>query len=354
MSEGPSALSVVAFGGGTGLPVLLSGLREAGVESLAAVVTVADDGGSSGRLRQELGVAPPGDLRNCLVALAGRRRLAEVFDYRFEGGVELRDHSVGNLIIAALADMSGGFCEGVEQAGHFLRITGRVLPAADDSVTLVVHHADGTITHGESTVREAGQAVARVEIEPSSAPAPPAVIEAIEEADVAVLSPGSLFTSTIPALLGVGVPEALLRFRGPVIYAANIMTQPGETVGFTLADHVRAIIEHVGPVVTDVLVHRAPLPASVLSRYQAEGAAPVVIEPAEVEQLGVRLHFAGLLGESTSAEVRHDPRRLARAVYRVAIRRQSLGARPITAPPSGTRDLRPGSMPSPRSQARPA
>jgi len=347
-----SALKVVAFGGGTGLPVLLSGLRQTGVGSVSAVVTVADDGGSSGRLRQELGVAPPGDLRNCLVALAGRRRLAEVFDYRFEGGVELRDHSVGNLIIAALADMSGGFCEGVEQAGRFLRITGRVLPAAEESVTLVVHHSDGTITRGESTVREAGQAVRRVAIEPSTARAPRAVIEAIEDAEVAVLSPGSLFTSTIPALLGAGVREALAGLSGPVIYAANIMTQPGETVGFTLADHVRAIIEHVGPVLTHVLVHSSRLPAPLLARYRAEGAAPVAIERARVEQLGVKLHFARLLPDSTSGEIRHDPRRLAQAVYRVATASESLAERSLTGPRSAQPDPRHVPMPSPRSRAR--
>ena len=165
-------LRVVAFGGGTGLPVLLQGLRDR-VGDLTAVVTVADDGGSSGRLRQELGVAPPGDVRNCLVALAGRRKLAEVFNYRFEGGGDLSDHSVGNIIIAALADMAGGFCEGVEQAARFLRIKGQVYPAATESLTLVVDHADGTVTRGELVVREVGKRVARVEVEPSGAEAPP-------------------------------------------------------------------------------------------------------------------------------------------------------------------------------------
>jgi uncharacterized cofD-like protein len=165
-------LRVVAFGGGTGLPVLLRGLRDR-VGDLTAVVTVADDGGSSGRLRQELGVAPPGDLRNCLVALAGRKNLAEVFDYRFEAGGDLWGHSVGNIIIAALVDMAGGFCEGVEQAARFLRIKGQVYPAATKSLTLVVNHADGTVTRGESVVREVGKRVARVEVEPSGAEAPP-------------------------------------------------------------------------------------------------------------------------------------------------------------------------------------
>ena len=238
---GAENLRVVAFGGGTGLPVLLQGLRDR-VGDLAAVVTVADDGGSSGRLRQELGVAPPGDVRNCLVALAGRRKLAEVFNYRFEGGGDLSDHSVGNLIIAALQDMAGGFCEGVEEAGRFLRVKGRVYPAASESLTLVVRHADGTLTRGESVVREVGKAVSRVFVEPEDAEAPAGVIRAIETADVIVLSPGSLFTSLIPALLGGGTQEALRAFRGPVVYAANVMTQPGETTGFSLSDHLRALV----------------------------------------------------------------------------------------------------------------
>ncbi|HEY6776879.1 MAG TPA: gluconeogenesis factor YvcK family protein [Thermoleophilaceae bacterium] len=311
-------LAVVAFGGGTGLPVLLCGLRQTNADLITAAVTVADDGGSSGRLRQELGIAPPGDLRNCLVALAGRRRLAEVFNYRFEGGAELRDHSVGNVIIAALADMSGGFCEGVEQAGWFLRIKGSVYPAATESLTLVVHHDDGSVTRGESTVREAGRAVRRVAIEPAGAAAPPAVLRAIERANVVVLSPGSLFTSTIPALIGAGVPDALAAFAGPVVYAANIMTQPGETAGFTLSDHLRAITEHIGPMLTDVLVHSEELPTQLLFRYWSEGAAPVQIDRGAIERLGVRVRRARLLPDAMGAEMRHDPERLALAVREIA------------------------------------
>jgi len=290
------------------------------VADLTAVVTVADDGGSSGRLRQELGVAPPGDVRNCLVALAGRKKLAEVFSYRFEGGGDLSDHSVGNLIIAALTDMTGGFCEGVEQAARFLRIKGQVYPAAIESLTLVVTHADGTVTRGESVVREVGKAVARVEVEPSSAPAPPGVISAIERADVVVLSPGSLFTSTIPALLGAGVRETLAGFSGPVVYAANAMTQPGETVGFALSDHLRTLASHAGPVVTDVLVHRGRLPEELIARYAAEGAAPVEVDHEEVEKLGIRLREAVLiLAEDAGAGARHDPDRLAEEVCEAAL-----------------------------------
>ena len=311
-------LRVVAFGGGTGLPVLLRGLRDR-VGDLTAVVTVADDGGSSGRLRQELGVAPPGDVRNCLVALAGRKELAEVFNYRFEGGGDLSDHSVGNIIIAALADMAGGFSEGVEQAARFLRIKGSVYPAATESLTLVVRHADGTITRGESVVRKVGKAVSSVTVEPEGAQAPPAVISAIEAADVVVLSPGSLFTSTIPALLGAGVREALTDFAGPVVYAANVMTQAGETTGFTVSDHLRALTRHVGPVVTDVLVHSGELPEELITRYEAEGGAPVEVDREEIEKLGIRLREADLLSEEPGTSVRHDPARLAKEVCEAAL-----------------------------------
>ena len=306
-------LKVVAFGGGTGLPVLLSGLRDR-VGDLTAVVTVADDGGSSGRLRQELGVAPPGDVRNCLVALAGRRRLAEVFNYRFEAPGDLNDHNVGNIIIAALADMAGGFCEGVEQASRFLRIKGRVFPAAMESLTLVVRYADGSVTRGESVVHKVGKQVSEVSVEPSGVPAPAGVIDAIENADVVVLSPGSLFTSTIPALLGRGVQEALADFGGPVIYVANVMTQQGETGDFSVSDHVRAITDHVGPVVTDVLVHSGDLQPATLARYEAEEAAPVAIDREVLQEMGLRVGEKDLLSKESHTGVRHDPAILAKEV----------------------------------------
>ncbi len=309
---------VVAFGGGTGLPVVLRGLRDR-VGDLTAVVTVADDGGSSGRLRQELGVAPPGDVRNCLVALAERRRLAEVFNYRFEAPGDLNDHSVGNIIIAALSDMAGGFCEGVEQAASFLRTKGRVLPAATESLTLVVRYADGTVTRGESVVHEVGKQVSKVSVEPTGIPAPPGVIEAIQAADVLVLAPGSLFTSTIPALLGGGVREALADFGGPVIYVANAMTQQGETGDFTVSDHVRAITEHVGPVVTDVLVHSGDLPPDILARYEVEEATPVAVDLKVLHGMGLRVKKTDLLSRESCASVRHDPALLAREVGEIAL-----------------------------------
>jgi uncharacterized cofD-like protein len=318
--SGIEDLRVVAFGGGTGLPVLLRGLKDR-VGDLTAVVTVADDGGSSGRLRQELGVAPPGDVRNCLVVLSERQSLAEVFNYRFGAG-DLLDHTVGNIIIAALADMAGGFCEGVEQAARFLRIKGRVYPAATESLTLVVRYADGTVSRGESVVSEVGKKVSRVTVEPEGAMAPSGVVEAIEKAGVIVLSPGSLFTSTIPSLLGGGVREALAAFGGPVVYVANVMTQPGETDGFSVSDHLRAITDHAGPVLTDVLVHTGGLPDDLVARYEAEGAAPVYRDLDVVESQGVRVREADLLSEKFGSGVRHDPARLAEEVCRAVLIRR--------------------------------
>ena len=311
-------LRVVAFGGGTGLPVLLWGLRDR-VEDLTAVVTVGDDGGSSGRLREELGVAPPGDVRNCLVALAGRKRLAEVFNYRFESGGDLTDHAVGNLIIAALSDMAGGFCEGVEQAARFLRVKGQVYPAAIESHTLIVRYADGTVSRGESAARDADQRISSVAVEPADAPAPPGVLEKVENADLVVLGPGSLFTSTIPALLGVGVREALARFDGPVVYAANVMTQPGETTGFAVSDHLRALLDHGAPMVTDVIVHSGELPEELVNRYRAEGAVPAIVDRDALEDMGVRVRQAHLLSDDFGSGVRHDPDRLAEEVCDVAL-----------------------------------
>ena len=315
---GAEDLNVVAFGGGTGLPVLLRGLKSR-VGDLTGVVTVADDGGSSGRLRQELGVAPPGDVRNCLVALAGRERLAEVFNYRFGAPGDLKDHSVGNIIIAALADMAGGFCEGVEQAGNFLRIEGRIFPAATESLTLVVRHSDGTVSRGETVAREVGRGVSSVSVEPAGATAPPGVIEAVEKADVVVLSAGSLFTSTIPALLGRGVREALASFAGPVLYVSNVMTQPGETDELPLSDHIRAITDHAGPILTDVLTHAGALPDELIARYAVEGAEPVELDRKRVEDLKVRVREAPLLSASTGGGVRHDPDLLAEEVCKAAL-----------------------------------
>lgn len=304
-------MRVVAFGGGTGLPVLLSGLRGR-VGDLSAIVTVTDDGGSSGRLREELGVAPPGDVRNCLVALASQPELAGVFNHRFTAG-DLTDHSMGNIIIAALADMGGSFYEGVEQAARFLRTRGSVYPTATESLTLVVAYEDGTMERGESRAVRAGKRIRRVGVEPEGLEAPAGAVRALEQADLVVLSSGSLFTSTIPSLLGGGLLEALAGFRGPVLYVSNLMTQPGETDGFSLSEHLSAIADHAGPAVTDVLVHSGGFEEELLARYRQEGAQPVRLDVEKVEKMGVHVHAAPLVAPDATG-ARHDPQRLAEKV----------------------------------------
>ncbi len=313
-------MTVVAFGGGTGLPVLLRGLRHRATGPVTAVVTVADDGGSSGRVGEQLQIAAPGDVRNCLVALADDALVAEVFSHRFAHGKELRGHAVGNLIIAALAEMAGDFAAGIDLAGRMLDTWGHVYPAASERVALIFEHLDGSITRGESTIGTSLSPVRRVAIAPARTPAPPPVIDALAEAELIVLSSGSLFTSTIPSVLGAGVAEALAAVRVPVVYVANVMTQLGETTGFKLSDHVRAIVEHAGPVISDVLVDDRELPAATVARYAAEGGAPVAFDRDAVQRLGVRVHAARLLPELDDAEVRHDPGRLGAALTALAER----------------------------------
>ena len=302
---------IVAFGGGTGLPVLLAGLRDRPEAVVTAVVTVADDGGSSGRLRRELGVAPPGDIRACLLALARDDRLAGVFDHRFSSAGELDGHPLGNLIVAGLAGMSGDLVAGVESACRMLDVRGEVYPAACDALTLELRARDGAVLHGESAVAGRRGALARVEAVPPVAAAPAGVLAAIARADAVVLSAGSLYTSTIAALLGTGTREALGRFRGPVLHVANLSEQSGETGGLTVAGHVRAIAAHAGPRITDVLV------AQEAGRW-LPGA--VRVDDRALARLGVAVHRSPLLGAGAS---RHDPARLAAAVLAVAARRSA-------------------------------
>ena len=224
----------VRFGGGTGLPVLLRGLRGR-VGDLVAVVTVADDGGSSVRLRQELGVGPAGRREELPYSARRAEALAEVFDYRFEGeGGELSDHSVGNIIIAALADMAGGFAEGVEQAARFLRVKGRVFPAAEESLTLVARYADGAVVRGESAVSAMHQRegrISRISVEPEGVPAPPQMTKAVQEAGVVVLGSGSLYEHYPPRSWASGPGRRSRASRVPFIYVANVMTQPARPRG---------------------------------------------------------------------------------------------------------------------------
>ena len=272
---------IVAIGGGTGLPAVLRGLRPlvtAGVsEDLTAVVTVTDDGGSSGRLRRSMGLPPPGDIRNCLVALSeDEELLSGLFQHRYGASNELEGHSVGNLILAALAEQTGCFLKAIELSSRVLRTAGRILPATQANVSLEALLADGSRVVGETSINTCGQAIRRVFLHPEAAAPAPGVLEAIQQADLVAIGPGSLHTSVLPNLLVSGVARALVETQAVVVLIANLVRERGEAIGLDLADHVAVVEDHAGaPFLDAVVVHDGPLDPSTLLRYEAEGATPL-------------------------------------------------------------------------------
>ena len=312
LSRGPK---IVALGGGTGLSTLLRGLKRYS-SNITAVVTVFDDGGSSGRLRRDLGVLPPGDIRDCLVALAESEPLmTQLFEYRFPSGA-FDGHAFGNLFIASLAGVTGDLEQAVKEASKVLNIRGRVLPAALDDVVLCAEYADGTVVEGESQIPRVRRPIRRVFLKPDGVAALPEVLEAIADADLILIGPGSLYTSVIPTLLVHGVADALRQAPAPRIYICNVMTQPGETDGFGAAAHVRALLAAAGPgIATHVLVNtQAPTNAALRRRYEAEGAVPVTADLPELRRLIPEVITGALISEQEL--LRHDPEALATAVMR--------------------------------------
>ncbi len=316
-----SSLRVAAIGGGTGLPVVLRALKGR-VGAITAIVTVTDDGGSSGRLRGELGILPPGDIRNCLVALADVEPLMErLFQHRFRQG-SLAGHAFGNLFIGALTEMLGDFQAAVEAASRVLRVHGRVLPSTLANVQLGAVLADGRMVRGETAVVACRGRIRRVFLEPAECEPVPAVLDALGAADMIVLGPGSLYSSVIPNLLVRGVADAIRRAAATRVYVVNIMTQPGETDEYAASDHLRAIEDHVGPGLVDwVLVNTGGIDADLLARYRAQGAEMVEADPWALEKMGVAVWTGDLVGRDQL--VRHDPDKLAHALLEVA------SARPV-------------------------
>jgi uncharacterized cofD-like protein len=311
---------VVAIGGGTGLPVVLAALkRDLGtrVAGVTAVVTVTDDGGSSGRLREELRILPPGDIRNCLVALAQVEPLmADLFQFRFGGDGALAGHSFGNLFLAALTGVTGSFLQAIRISGKVLAVQGTILPSTLESVTLGAELADGSIVRGESKLRERRGPVRRVFVEPDTVRALPEVLEAIDRADVIVLAPGSLFTSLLPNLLVGGVADAIRGAAALRIYVANLMTEPGETDSLSLADHLEALHAHAGRGLVDgVVAHGRAFPRAVLDRYARAGAHPVAVDRERIHALGAWVTEADLTGPTELA--RHHPEKLGRILTRL-------------------------------------
>jgi uncharacterized cofD-like protein len=339
-AAGRGGLRIAAIGGGTGLSVLLSGLkahvgREVGLpgEGLSAIVAVTDNGGSSGRLREEFQVLPPGDIRNCMVALAeDEQLLTRLFRYRFSGDGTLSGHSFGNLFLTALAGVTGDFYEAVRASGEVLAVRGRLYPVTTQDVHLVADLEDGRTVEGETEIAAAGSPIRRVRLSCDCEPLPEA-LEALASADIVVVGPGSLYSSILPNLLVPGIAEAIGASRAPVLYICNCMTQPGETTGYTVEDHVRAIVEHAPGAAPDaVLVNAHPVSAASSEKYLAEGAAQVALGfgwpdalpgPGALEvDLPVaaggrtRLLLRNVIDETDL--VRHDPAKLARVVLDIA------------------------------------
>ncbi|MBI2221864.1 MAG: YvcK family protein [Acidobacteria bacterium] len=337
-----SAPRVVAIGGGTGLPNLLRGLRpllygdraSTPRDQLVAVVTTTDDGGSSGRLRKELGVIPPGDIRNCLAALAEHRGLlADLFQYRFDSGGGLNGHALGNLVLAALADVTNDFARAVELAARAVGARGTVLPVTAEAVSLVAALEDGSLVRGETAIRNAGTKIVRLSLSPEDPKCLSAVIDAVAGADVIVLGPGSLYTSLLPPLLVPELAEAVSAARATRVFVMNLMTEPGETDGFGAPEHLRAIAAHVGRQLFDVALYStATLSPQTVAAYASRGAGPVIVSPGDLETLsamGARAIGLPLASEMPPGTIRHHPGRLGAAITAVA--RGKLGAwRPPT------------------------
>jgi len=318
---GPQATggsSLVAIGGGTGLSALLRGLKHhvgtPRLGCLTGVVTVTDDGGSSGRLRREFGVLPPGDIRNCIVALADDEDLlARLFQYRFPNGGGLLGHSFGNLFLTALTGITGDFHQAILTAESVLSVRGKVYPATLVDVRLRGRGVSGAIYEGESAVGLSGEELAGIELDPPAPRAFPPAVAALEGAGAILLGPGSLYTSIIPNLLIPGIRQAVAKSRARVILLLNLMTQPGETDGMMGAAHLRAIERHIGPgLIHTVLYSSTPIPPPLLAHYAETGSQPVAIEAAAMARSGVELAAADLLAEGDL--IRHDPEKLSQAV----------------------------------------
>ena len=318
-------MRVVAIGGGTGLSTLLRGLREhvtpSGlsakpglISDLAAVVTVTDDGGSSGRLRKGFNMLPPGDLRNCMVALSEEEDLlAQLFAHRFRGGEALKGHNFGNLFVAALTELTGDFAHAIQLASKILAARGRIYPVTTANATLVAHMDDGSLVRGETNITASRRRIVELTLDPPDAAPLQETLDAIARANLITVGPGSLYTSLITNLLVDGIPAALANARGIRVFICNLMTQANESLGLTASQHIEQIYEHTkAPIFDCALVNTAPFSPETLARYAAEGATPIIADIERVQALGVRC----IAGDFSSEEavVRHAPNRVTAAL----------------------------------------
>ncbi len=310
LSRGPR---IVAIGGGTGLSMLLSGLKLHS-SNLTGIVTVTDTGGSSGRLRDELDILPPGDIRNCLVALADAEPLIrDLFQYRFEDGSGLKGHSFGNLFITALSKVTGDFERAIKESSKVLAIRGRVIPSTLNQVSLVAEFTDGKVIEGETNITSYGKAIKRVSLRPADCPATVEALEAIEQAELIVMGPGSLYTSILPNLLIKDILEKILESDALKIFIINAMTQPGETERYSAYDHIQALISHTDARIIDAcFISTQLIPKSLLARYRETNSYPVELDIARIRERGYEIVDGSIL--KLDGQVRHDAEKLAKTI----------------------------------------
>ena len=305
--------NIVTVGGGTGLSVLLHGLKNYS-SNITAIVTVADDGGSSGRLREEFNMLPPGDIRNCLVALADAEPLmGKLFQFRFEEGEALKGHSFGNLFITAMTKVTGDFEQAVKESSKVLAIRGKVIPSTLSKIRLVAEYQDGKVTAGESRISKNKNPIKRVYLEPRDCEATEEALMAIREADVIILGPGSLYTSVIPNLLINGIYQEISRSNVLKIYICNVMVQPGETDGYKASDHLKAIIRQSTPeIINTCIINTGSIPEDLLKRYRGGGADIVAPDKEAIEKMGYKVIGSNII--SATDYVRHDADKLSRLI----------------------------------------
>ncbi|MDD2432754.1 MAG: YvcK family protein [Clostridia bacterium] len=321
LKKGPR---LVTIGGGTGLSVLLRGLKEY-TSNITAIVSVADDGGSSGRLRGQLGVLPPGDLRDCLVALADTESAMEsLFNYRFTGGEELAGHSLGNLLLVAMADLTGSFETALHEAGKVLAIRGKVVPATYTDLRLGAELEDGSLLMGQSSIAQTEKRIKKVFLKPAVCQPTPEALAAIREAEAIILGPGSLYTSVIPNLLIPGMVEEIKKASGLKIYVCNVMTQVGETRNYTASEHLEALYHHtVKGLVDYMIVNNKKVPSATMTKYILEGAKLVEIDREKIATMPVQLIQAPLLQENDY--IRHDSFKLATLILNLCSGKKAMG-----------------------------
>jgi uncharacterized cofD-like protein len=335
-------LRIVSIGGGTGLSTLLSGLKkhargaqerpEPGrpIVEITAIVTVSDDGGSSGRLRRDFDILPPGDIRNCMTALSeDEDLLSHLFQYRFASGRGLKGHSFGNLFLTAMHQITGDFAQAVKLSSEILAIRGRIFPATSANVTLEAILRDGSIVRGESRISRSRQAIEVIRLRPGDCRPLPETLDAISKADLITLGPGSLYTSVIPNILVSGLPEAIERSPALKAYFVNLMWQPGETINFSASRHVEALHAHAGRKLTDCAVlNSAPIPSALKRKYARAHVRPVENDIERLNELGLKVVTADLVGDTEPLnKVRHSPDALAEVVIDLASRSRALQVR---------------------------